>query len=71
MEHQILHIKKQSIRKIVKRDCYIKNADATKIQNIQKIQNKISKSNVPGKFWKTNKMSKKKVQRKPCLTNRI
>ena len=51
----------------MKRDCYIKNADATKIQNIQKIQNKISKSNVPGKFWKTIKYQKRRYKENPVL----
>ena len=39
MEHQILHIKKESIRKILKCGCYI-NADTRKIQKVKIIYQK-------------------------------
>ena len=35
VEHQILLIKKQIIKKILKCDCYIKNADTKKIQQVK------------------------------------
>ena len=36
IEHQILHIKKKNIRKILNCNCYIKNADIEKIQKVKK-----------------------------------
>ena len=35
IEHQILHTKKQSLRKILKCNCYINNADKKKIQKVK------------------------------------
>ena len=61
IEHQILHIRKSSIRKILKCNLFIKNVDTMKIQ---KLKNKISKGGLPGKLGKTNGLSKKKVSRK-------
>ena len=40
-------------------------------QGIKKIQEKISKTKVPGKFRKTNRISKNKVLRKSCIAIRI
>ena len=36
IEHLILHIKQESIDKILKCGCYMKNADTKKIQKVKK-----------------------------------
>lgn len=78
-EHQILHIRKQTIRKILRPNWCIKIVDTMKIrkkdvkshkvrnqENLEE-RNKTSKSKVPRKSRNTNRISKNGFQENPAL----